>query len=423
MNSQPARRASSPAATPVTDTATTPAAPEPGPPPAAPAAQTTAAAPPPPAAAGATPRSSFAQRPHVEGRPTGKRLALLGLTALGVVYGDIGTSPLYALREGFKPEYGLVVNEANVHGILSLIVWSLILVVSVKYIVFIMKADNRGEGGILALLALLLQRTHRTADSKTRALLVALGLFGAALLYGDGIITPAVSVLSAVEGIEVATPAFAHWVVPLTLVILFGLFMLQKLGTGRVGVTFGPVMLVWFVSIGVLGLREVIHAPAVLSAFNPWYAIAFFFEHNLRAFFVLGAVVLAVTGAEALYADMGHFGKRPIRVAWFTLVLPALVINYLGQGALLLRSPQAADNPFFMLAPHAVLLPLVVLATLAAVIASQALISGAFSLTQQAVQLGYSPRVTILHTSRSRSSRSRRGGCSIRWWRWRRRRP
>ncbi len=396
MNSQPARRASSPAATPVTDTATTPAAPEPGPAPAAPAAPAA-----PPSPAGATPRSTFAQRPHVEGRPTGKRLALLGLTALGVVYGDIGTSPLYALRECFKPEYGLAVNEANVHGILSLIVWSLILVVSVKYIVFIMKADNRGEGGILALLALLLQRTHRTADSKTRSLLVALGLFGAALLYGDGIITPAVSVLSAVEGIEVATPAFAHWVVPLTLVILFGLFMFQKLGTGRVGVTFGPVMMVWFVSIGALGLREILNAPAVLSAFNPWYAFAFFFEHNLRAFFVLGAVVLAVTGAEALYADMGHFGKRPIRFAWFAIALPCLLLNYFGQGALVLRGGiEAAANPFYLLTPKPLLIPMVVLATMAAIIASQALISGAFSLTQQSVQLGYSPRVQIIHTSR-----------------------
>jgi KUP system potassium uptake protein len=337
----------------------------------------------------------------VEGRPTGRRLAVLGLTALGVVYGDIGTSPLYALRECFKPEYGLVVNEANVHGILSLIVWSLILVVSVKYIVFIMKADNRGEGGILALLALLLQRTHRSADSRTRALLVALGLFGAALLYGDGIITPAVSVLSAVEGIEVATPAFAHWVVPLTMVILFGLFMFQKLGTGRVGVTFGPVMLLWFVTIGVLGLREVAGNPAVLAAINPWYAIAFFFEHNLRAFFVLGAVVLAVTGAEALYADMGHFGKRPIRLAWFAIALPCLLLNYFGQGALVLRGgTAAAANPFYLLTPKPLLIPMVVLATLAAIIASQALISGAFSLTQQSVQLGYSPRVQIVHTSR-----------------------
>ncbi len=380
----------------MTDTATTPAAPEPTPQPAAGQPSQPAA---PPAAP--TPRSSGAQRVHVEAKPRGRRLALLGLTALGVVYGDIGTSPLYALRETFKPEYGLAVTEANVHGILSLIVWSLILVVSVKYIVFIMKADNRGEGGILALLALLLQRTHRTADSKTRAVLVALGLFGAALLYGDGIITPAVSVLSAVEGIEVATPAFAHWVVPLTLVILFGLFMFQRLGTGRVGGIFGPVMMLWFISIGGLGAREIVHNPAILSAINPWYALDFFFVHNLRAFFVLGAVVLAVTGAEALYADMGHFGKRPIRLAWFAIALPCLLLNYFGQGALVLRGGiAAAANPFYLLAPKPLLIPLVILATMAAIIASQALISGAFSLTQQSVQLGYSPRVQIIHTSR-----------------------
>ena len=338
---------------------------------------------------------------HAVKRPRGKKLALLGLTALGVVYGDIGTSPLYALRECFKPEYGLTPTRSNVLGVLSLIVWSLLFVVSVKYIVFIMRADNRGEGGILALLALLLQRTHRTADSRIRTTLIMLGLFGAALLYGDGIITPAVSVLSAVEGIEVATPAFAHWVVPLTLVILFGLFMLQKLGTARVGVTFGPVMLVWFVSIAVLGAREVASYPGILSALWPGHAIGFFFEHNLRAFFELGAVVLAVTGAEALYADMGHFGKRPIRLAWFAVALPCLLLNYFGQGALVLRNPGAqGSHPFWGLVPQPLLIPMVVLATLAAIIASQALISGAFSLTQQSVQLGYSPRVQIIHTSR-----------------------
>ncbi|HEX8849310.1 MAG TPA: potassium transporter Kup [Gemmatimonadaceae bacterium] len=337
---------------------------------------------------------------HAPMRPRGKKLALLGLTALGVVYGDIGTSPLYALRECFKPEYGLTATRENVLGVLSLIVWSLLFVVSVKYIVFIMRADNRGEGGILALLALLLQRTHRTADSRIRATLIMLGLFGAALLYGDGIITPAVSVLSAIEGVEVATPAFAHWVVPLTLVVLFGLFMFQKLGTARVGVTFGPVMLLWFLGIAALGVREVASYPGILSALWPGHAIGFFFEHNLRAFFVLGAVVLAVTGAEALYADMGHFGKRPIRLAWFAVGLPCLLLNYFGQGALVLRDPAAAANPFYLLVPQPLLIPMVVLATLAAIIASQALISGAFSLTQQSVQLGYSPRVQIIHTSR-----------------------
>ncbi|HEX2779035.1 MAG TPA: potassium transporter Kup [Gemmatimonadaceae bacterium] len=344
--------------------------------------------------------SAVGHREHPEAHPTGKRLLVLGLTALGVVYGDIGTSPLYALRECFKPEYGLDATRANVQGVLSLIVWSLLFVVSVKYIVFIMRADNRGEGGILALLALLLQRTHRTSDSRTRTVLIMLGLFGAALLYGDGIITPAVSVLSAVEGIEVATPAFAHWVVPLTLVILFGLFMFQRLGTARVGVTFGPVMLLWFAAIAILGLREIASSPAILWSLNPAHAINFFLEHNIRAFFVLGAVVLAVTGAEALYADMGHFGKRPIRLAWFAIALPCLLLNYFGQGALVLRNVDAKGSPFWMLVPQPLLIPMVVLATLAAIIASQALISGAFSLTQQSVQLGYSPRVQIIHTSR-----------------------
>jgi KUP system potassium uptake protein len=345
------------------------------------------------------PRPGHGTRAHPEPKPTGGRLIYLGLAALGVVYGDIGTSPLYAMRETFRPEYGLPATAANVNGILSLIVWSLIVVVSIKYIVFIMRADNRGEGGILALLALLLQRTHRSKDSRVRGLLIMFGLFGAALLYGDGIITPAVSVLSAVEGLEIKAPGLARYVVPLTLLILFGLFMIQRLGTARVGTAFGPVMLLWFLAIGGLGLRELVNNPSVLTAFNPWHALHFFFEHDKVAFFVLGAVVLAVTGAEALYADMGHFGKRPIRLAWFAVALPCLLLNYFGQGALVLRSPAAKDNPFYLLAPSALLLPLVALATLAAIIASQALISGAFSLTQQSVQLGYSPRVRIVHTS------------------------
>jgi KUP system potassium uptake protein len=345
------------------------------------------------------PRPGHGTRAHPEPKPTGGRLIYLGLAALGVVYGDIGTSPLYAMRETFRPEYGLAATPANVNGILSLIVWSLIVVVSIKYIVFIMRADNRGEGGILALLALLLQRTHRSKDSRVRGLLIMFGLFGAALLYGDGIITPAVSVLSAVEGLEIKAPGLARYVVPLTLLILFGLFLIQKLGTARVGTAFGPVMLLWFLTIGGLGLRELVNNPSVLTAFNPWHALHFFFEHDKVAFFVLGAVVLVVTGAEALYADMGHFGTRPIRLAWFAVALPCLLLNYFGQGALVLRSPAAKDNPFYLLAPSALLLPLVVLATLAAIIASQALISGAFSLTQQSVQLGYSPRVRIVHTS------------------------
>jgi len=341
-------------------------------------------------------------RHHVESNPTGKRLTMLSLTALGIVYGDIGTSPLYALQQCFMAkEHAVAVTTANVYGVLSLIVWLLILVVAIKYIVFIMRADNRGEGGILALMALILQQERRRTDSKRRFILVSLGLFGAALLYGDGIITPAISVLSAVEGLRVATPAFERYIVPLSMVVLFALFMVQRLGTGRVGTAFGPIMALWFVTIAALGVREIVKEPRILLALNPWHGVVFFSANGKVGFLALGAVVLAVTGAEALYADMGHFGKRPIRLAWFTLVLPALLLNYMGQGALILRDPQAASNPFYLLAPHFLLIPLVVLATLAAVIASQALISGAFSLTQQAVQLGYSPRVTILHTSRS----------------------
>lgn len=337
------------------------------------------------------------ERQHVETHPTGRRLAVLTLAALGVVYGDIGTSPLYALRECFSPEYGLVASPGNVYGVLSLILWSLILIVSVKYIVFILRADNRGEGGILAMLALLLQR--QTPRKKRRALLVALALFGAALLYGDGIITPAISVLSAMEGLTVVSEAFQYLVLPLTVVILIGLFLAQRVGTALVGKVFGPVTLLWFVTIAALGLAEILREPVILSAVNPVYAIRFLFTHGTAGFFVLGAVVLSVTGAEALYADMGHFGKKPIRLAWFGLVFPALVINYFGQGALILRDPLAADNPFYLLAPRVLLYPLIALATMATIVASQAMISGAFSLTQQCIQLGFSPRMTIKHTS------------------------
>jgi KUP system potassium uptake protein len=332
--------------------------------------------------------------------PSGKRLAVLTLTALGVVYGDIGTSPLYALRECFKAEYGIHPTPESVLGVLSLILWSLILVVSVKYIVFILRADNRGEGGILALLALLLQQKRRADDKTRRLTLVALGLFGAALLYGDGVITPAISVLGAVEGLEVSTPGLARVVVPITLVILFALFMVQRFGTARVGTAFGPTMLLWFVTIAVLGMRSIAANPSVLGAANPWHGIRFFFDHGLAGFLTLGAVVLCVTGGEALYADMGHFGKRPIRIAWFGVALPALVLNYFGQGALLLRDPRAASNPFYLLAPPAFQWPLLVIATAAAIVASQALISGAFSLTQQSIQLGYTPRMQIVHTSK-----------------------
>ena len=323
------------------------------------------------------------------------------LVALGVVYGDIGTSPLYALRECFKREYGLTATPANVYGVLSLVVWALILVVSVKYLIFILRADNRGEGGVLALLALILQQQRRDADRNFKQFIIVLGLIGAALLYGDGVITPAISVLGAMEGLEVITPKLKFVVVPFTLVILLTLFLVQKKGTHKVGRVFGPIMMLWFATIAALGIYEVATAPEILAAVNPIYGFRFFTTHGRQAFVLLGAVVLVVTGGEALYADMGHFGKRPIRIAWFYLVLPALLLNYFGQGALILRDPAGAENPFFMLAPRVLLYPLVALATMAAIIASQALISGAFSLTQQAVQLGYSPRVNIIHTSRT----------------------
>jgi KUP system potassium uptake protein len=328
-----------------------------------------------------------------EDRPHGRRLATLSLTALGVVFGDIGTSPLYAFRECFKAEYGLAPTPGTVHGVLSLIVWSLILIVSVKYLGFVMRADNQGEGGILALLASILR-------VRPPAALVALGLFGAALLYGDGVITPAISVLSAVEGLEVAAPAFRHWVVPTTLVILTLLFAFQKRGTAGVGAVFGPIMLVWFGTIAVLGAGAIAQEPTVLWAVNPWHAVRLFVDHGATGFLVLGAVFLVVTGAEALYADMGHFGRRPIRLVWFGLVLPALLLNYFGQGALVLRQPEAVQSPFYRLAPWWALYPLLGLATLATIVASQALISGAFSLTRQAIRLGYSPRFTVIHTSR-----------------------
>jgi KUP system potassium uptake protein len=320
------------------------------------------------------------------------------LAALGVVYGDIGTSPLYALKECFAPEYGVAPTAANVLGVLSLIFWSLNFVVSLKYLTFIMQADNRGEGGIMALLALLHPR-HR--DRRTRRLLVGLALFGAALLYGDGVITPAISVLGAVEGIDVAS-SIPGWVVPiLASVILVALFVFQNRGTARVGAVFGRVMVVWFLSIALLGIGGIMRHPEVIAAINPWHAITFFLRDWPRGFLILGAVVLVVTGGEALYADMGHFGRRPIRLGWFAVVLPALVLNYFGQGALLLADASAARNPFYSLVPSWALYPMVGIATAAAVVASQALISGAFSLTRQALQLGYSPRVTILHTSQT----------------------
>ncbi len=334
---------------------------------------------------------------HAPGPPHGKYLLFLSLGALGVVFGDIGTSPLYALRECFWGPHALPVTEANVLGILSLIFWSLVLVISVKYLAFVLRADNRGEGGILVLMALL--RPSPKERSLRTMTLVAIGLFGAALLYGDGIITPAITVLSAVEGLEIVTPAFRPYVVPLTVVILIVLFFFQKHGTARVGAVFGPVMLVWFVVLAALGVTHIFAVPRVLLALSPHLGAAFFLRNGLHGFLVLGSVFLVVTGGEALYADMGHFGRRPIRATWFALVLPALVLNYFGQGALLVARPAAAENPLYRMTPSWGLVPMVVLATAASVIASQAVISGAYSLTRQAIQLGYMPRLKIDHTS------------------------
>jgi KUP system potassium uptake protein len=330
--------------------------------------------------------------------PRGKALAVWSLAALGVVYGDIGTSPLYALKESFLPEHGLAPTPGNVLGILSLIFWSLTFVISIKYVWILLKADNHGEGGILALLALV--RPAGEAQG-SRRVLVLLGLFGAALLYGDGVITPAVSVLGALEGISVATPALERFIVPIAVAILVTLFFFQKRGTGSVGRLFGPITLVWFGCIATFGIMGILREPTVLRAVWPGYAIQFFIEDGLKGFLILGSVVLVITGGEALYADMGHFGPRPIRLAWFAVAMPALLLNYFGQGALLLSNPVGIDNPFYRLVPETLLYPMVVVSTMAAVVASQALISGAFSLTRQAVQLGYSPRVTVIHTSRS----------------------
>ncbi|WP_293763661.1 low affinity potassium transporter Kup [uncultured Aquitalea sp.] len=321
-------------------------------------------------------------------------MAGLTLAALGVVYGDIGTSPLYTLRECLTG-HGLTTTPDNILGILSLIFWSLIFVVSIKYVAFVLRADNHGEGGIMALMAL--ARHYITHNSRWKVVL--LGLFGASLFYGDAIITPAVSVLSAAEGLIVLNPSFGPLVLPIAIAVLVGLFLLQRFGTASVGMMFGPVMLLWFSVLGVLGMIHIVQTPAVLAAINPWYAFNFLFHHGVGAYLTLGSVVLALTGAEALYADMGHFGSKPIRFAWYGLVLPALVMNYFGQGALLLTNPKAIENPFFLLAPQWALLPLIIMATLATVIASQAVISGAYSLTRQAIQLGYSPRMEISHTN------------------------
>ena len=341
--------------------------------------------------------STIPERHAGDERPTGRYLAALSLTALGVVFGDIGTSPLYALRESLHGKHGIAPTPENVIGLLSLIVWALILVISVKYLAFVMRADNCGEGGMIALTALVAPPTGPL--TRSRHVLVLVGLFGASLLYGDGMITPAISVLSAVEGLEVVTPVFQPYIIPITIAILIGLFAVQRRGTAKIGAMFGPVMLVWFLVLAALGLANMLAHPSVVAAVNPMHGVRFFARNGVAGFLVLGSVFLVVTGGEALYADMGHFGKRPIRFAWFVLVLPALLLNYFGQGALVISNPAAVEHPFFQLAPEWALIPLVILATLATVIASQAVISGAFSLTRQAVQLGYLPRVDIEHTS------------------------
>ena len=325
--------------------------------------------------------------------------AALVLGAIGVVFGDIGTSPLYALKEAFSPEHGIPLTPDNVMGILSLIVWSMVWVITIKYLVVMMRADNNGEGGILALLALALRETQ--GRPRLKWTVIGIGIFGAAMFYGDSMITPAISVLSAVEGLEVATPLFAPFVIPITLGVLTGLFFIQRQGTARVGNFFGPVTVIWFLAIGTMGAMQLFKNPAVLHALKPAYAVDFMFANPMPGFLVLGAVFLALTGGEALYADMGHFGPRPIRIAWLALVFPALLLNYFGQAAYVLANPDAIKNPFYKMVPDWGLYPMVGLATCATVIASQAVISGAFSVTRQAIQLGYVPRLKLLHTSDS----------------------
>jgi len=345
-----------------------------------------------PAAPG--PVSPMRQMPAAT-EPSAAHLLVLG--AVGVVFGDLGTSPLYTLQEVFSPAYGLAVTRASVLGVLSLIFWALVLVVCIKYVVLMMRADNDGEGGIVALLAL---ARHAVDESPRRCAAVALlGIFGAALFYGDGVITPAISVLSAVEGLHLISPALGRFVLPTSVAILLALFALQRYGSTRVSALFAPIMCLWFVAIAALGAAMIVRRPAVLLALNPVYGWQFFAAHGMAAFVALGGVVLALTGAEALYADMGHFGKRPIRLAWLVFVFPALLLNYFGQGALLLNQPAASVGPFYQLVPRALLIPMVVLAALATVIASQAVISGAFSMTHGAMRLGYFPRVRMVHTS------------------------
>jgi len=325
-----------------------------------------------------------------------KALPALAIGAIGVVFGDIGTSPLYALKEIFNGHHPIPLTPENILGLLSMVFWAIMVLVSIKYVAIIMRADNRGEGGSLALLALI---TSRQNPAWLSWFITMLGIFAAALFYGDSMITPAISVLSAVEGLEIIAPALKDFVIPITVIVLTGLFMIQKRGTGLVGMFFGPVMIVWFTVLGALGINQILKHPEVLVALNPYYALQFIYEYPKLAFFALSAVVLAVTGGEALYTDMGHFGRSPIRLAWFGFVMPALVLNYFGQGALLLHNPQAVRNPFYMLAPEWALIPMIALSTVATVIASQAVISGAFSVARQAVQMGLLPRMGIIHTS------------------------
>jgi KUP system potassium uptake protein len=324
-------------------------------------------------------------------------LPALALAAVGVVFGDIGTSPLYALKAAFSPSHGIALSEASILGVISLLFWAIVIVVSIKYVLFVMRADNNGEGGVLALMTLAL-RTFKESGRVSGALMM-LGILGACMFYGDAVITPAMSVISAVEGLAIAAPKLTEAVIPITMVVLIALFWIQRRGTSVVGKLFGPIMVLWFVTLAVLGVYHIVQAPSIIIALNPYYALSFMADHVMQAYIVLGSVVLVLTGAEALYADMGHFGAKPIRYAWYGLIMPSLVLNYFGQGALLMHNPAAIESPFFLLAPDWALLPLVILSTVATVIASQAVISGAYSLTSQAIQLGYVPRMKILHTS------------------------
>ena len=347
-------------------------------------------------------RPSAGHEPHGEHSHTKAGTAALALGALGVVYGDIGTSPLYSFKEAFtEKSHTMTVDTINVYGICSLAFWALVIIISIKYLLLVMRADNKGEGGILALTALVMPK--RGSNATKAGLLVSLGVFGTALLYGDGIITPAISVLSAVEGLEEVSPSFASWVLPIAIVILLGLFMVQSRGTGAVGKVFGPIMMVWFATLALLGLSKIIPEPGIISSVNPMYAIRYFTHESGKAFLSLGSIFLVVTGGEALYADMGHFGRRPITLGWYGMVLPSLLLNYWGQGAFLLANPEDIESVFFRMAPEPLLIPIVLLATCATVIASQALISGVFSLTAQAVKLDYLPRIQIRHTSQSHS--------------------